>query len=90
MRDNRFFIIDMAIRDLGALKCRAAVEALIECFDLDFKEEHLGKGEHVTPATYRNSIARSLQEITGQTLPHDKQQWLKWWQEKGKQSAEFK
>jgi hypothetical protein len=63
---------------------------LIECFDVDFKDADLGKGETATPATYHNRIAHSLQAITGQDFGADKQQWLKWWQEKGKQSAELK
>ena len=88
--ESRCYLIDMAIGDLGSFKCKAAVEGLIECFDLDFKQEGLGKGEQVTPATYHNRIARSLQAITGQTIGADKQQWLKWWQEKGKQSNELK
>ncbi len=87
---SRHYLIDMAISDLGEFKCKAAVEGLIECFDVDFKEEEVGKGEHATPATYRNRIARSLQAITGQPFGADKQQWLKWWQEKGQQSAELK
>jgi hypothetical protein len=57
---------------------------------LDFKWEEGGKGDDVTPATYRNHITRSLQAITGQPFGADKQQWLKWWQEKGKQSIELK
>ena len=90
MMENRHYLIDMAICDLGMFKYKAAVERLIECFDVDFKEEELGKGESATPATYRNRIARSLQAITGQPFGADKQQWLKWWQEQGKQSAELK
>jgi HEAT repeat protein len=90
MVESRYFLIDMAIGDLGEFKYKAAVEGLIGCFDVDFKEEELGKGEHVTPATYRNRIARSLQAITGQSFGADKRQWLKWWQEKGRQSAELK
>jgi HEAT repeat protein len=85
-----YFIVDLAIGVLAELKYRAAVEGLIECFDVAFKAQDLGKGEHVTPATYRNRIARSLQRITGQSFGGDKQPWLKWWQETGKQSTELK
>ena len=80
----------MAMQGLSKLKYKAAVEGLIDCFDLEFKAKDLGKGQHVTPDTYRNQIARSLRQITGQPFGADKQQWLKWWQEKGKQDAELK
>jgi hypothetical protein len=51
--------------------------------DVAFRREDVGKGEHVAPATYRNRIAASLQYNTGQSFGADKQQWLKWWHEKG-------
>jgi HEAT repeat protein len=85
-----YYIIDLAIGDLAELKYKAAVEGLIECFDVTFKEKHLGKGELVTPATYRNRIARSLQRITGQSFGSDKNQWLRWWEEMGSKSIELK
>jgi hypothetical protein len=75
---------------LAQFKFKAAVEGLIQCFDVEFKEETVGKGEHLTPQTYRNQIARSLQEITGQKFGANKEQWLKWWQEEGRQSKELK
>ena len=86
----RSYLIGMAIDSLGQFKYKAAVEGLIECFDADFKKHYEGKGEYETPESYRNRIARSLQQITGETFGADKQQWLKWWREKGKQSAELK
>ena len=80
----------MAIDTLSQFKRKAAVEGLIDCFDVPFKETHWGKRERVTPATYRNQIARSLQTITGQAYGADKQQWLRWWQEHGQQDANLK
>ena len=65
---TRPFLIYMAIDDLGEFKSKAAVQALIECFDLKYQEEEHGKGERATPETYRNRIAMSLQRITGQTF----------------------
>jgi Leucine-rich repeat (LRR) protein/HEAT repeat protein len=88
--DSDHYIIDMAIHGLAELKYRAAVEGLIECFDVPFKEEDVGMGEHVTPATYHNHIARSLQRITGQPFGADKQEWLRWWHGKGQQNTELK
>jgi hypothetical protein len=78
--DSDHWMISMSINDLGQRKSKVAVEGLIDCFDRQFKEEYFGKGEHVTPATYPNLIARSLQQITGQSFGTDKHQWLKWWQ----------
>jgi HEAT repeat protein len=85
-----YYIVDLAIQALAQMKYRAAVEGLIECFDADFKAHDLAKRERVTPASQRNHIARSLQSITGQSFGGDKHPWLKWWQETGKQSREFK
>jgi hypothetical protein len=82
--------MDLAIQALANLKYRASVEGLIECFDVGFKAHDLGKGERVTPAGQRNHIALSLQRVPGQSFGGDKQPWLKWWQETGKQSPEFK
>jgi HEAT repeat protein len=90
LMESRHYLIAMAISDLGSFKCKTAAQGLIECFDVEFRDETLLKGERVTTETYRNHIARSLQAITGQTFGADKQQWLKWWQEKGRQSAELK
>ena len=56
--DTDHYIIGLAIGALTQLKYRAAVEGLIECFDVDLKSQGLGKGERVTPATYRNLIAQ--------------------------------
>jgi HEAT repeat protein len=81
--DSDYYILEMAIGALGERKEKAAVEGLIDCFDVAFRSEDVGKGEHVTPATYRNRIAASLQRITGESFGADKQQWLKWWHEKG-------
>ena len=53
------YVIGSAIRDLSEFKCKAAVEGLIECFDVKFKSEDVGMGEHVTPATYYNLIRQS-------------------------------
>jgi hypothetical protein len=85
-----YYIVDLAMQALAELKYRAAVEGLIECFDVDFKTHDLGKGERATPASQRNHIARSLQSSTGQSFGGDKQPWLKWWQETGKHDPDFK
>jgi hypothetical protein len=88
--DPDHYIIHMAISGLSHLKYKAAVEGLIECFDVNFKSEDVGKGEEATPATYRNLLACALQRITGQAFGADKQQWLQWWREKGQESSKLK
>ena len=85
--DSDPFVIDLAIGALGETKCRAAVEALIDCFDVPFKDANLGKGGRMTPAIYRARIARNLQHMTGQSFGGDKQPWLRWWQAAGSKDA---
>ena len=75
--------IQTAISALGDLEYKAAAKGLIDSFDVDFQEEHFGKGGLVTPATYHNAIAQSLHKLTGQSFGTDKQQWLNWWQQQG-------
>jgi HEAT repeat protein len=81
--DSDHWLIHMSIRELGERKQKAAVEGLITCFDRQFQEETFGKGEHVTPETYPNLIARNLQQLTGQTFGANKSQWLRWWEQNG-------
>ena len=88
--DSDPYIIDMAIQALSESKHKAAVQGLIECFDVKFKSQNFGKGERATPEGYYNSIAHSLQRITGQPFGGNKQQWLRWWRDKGQQDARLK
>jgi HEAT repeat protein len=88
--DSDPYMIEFAIGDLGEYKNQAAVEGLIDCFDVAFKDESLGKSGRATPAHYRNRIADSLEEITGQQFGADKEQWVKWWQEQGRLSPDLK
>ena len=82
--------INNAIYALSEIKRKAAIEGLIECFDVKFKSQNFGKGERATPEGYYNSIAHSLQRITGQPFGGNKQQWLRWWRDKGQQDARLK
>ena len=82
-------VVNQAIVVLGSFRHRAAVEGLIECFNLDFAGKSDWKRAY-TPEMFRERVAESLRAITGQTFGPDQQQWLKWWQAKGKESAELK
>lgn len=88
--DSDYYVIDLAIGVLAEMKSRAAIEGLIECLDVTFKPQDLGKGEHVTAATCRNRIAGSLERITGQSFGGDKQKWLRWWKEVGSKQTGLK
>jgi HEAT repeat protein len=82
-------VVNQVIVVLGSFRYRAAVEGLIECFDLDFAGKSDWKRAY-TPEMFREHIAESLRAITGQTFGPDKQQWLMWWQANGKQITELK
>ena len=86
----RSYLIGMAIDSLGQFKYKAAVEGLIECFDADFRSITRARESTKRPRSYRNRIARSLQQITGETFGADKQQWLKWWRRRASRGAELK
>jgi len=90
--DPSMLVVVNSIRVLADVKSKEAVQGLIECFDVDFsaKDEFVGKRTTYTPAVYRDHIARSLRSITGQPYGADKDQWLKWWREKGANSMEQK
>jgi uncharacterized repeat protein (TIGR03803 family) len=88
--DSNYFTVDLAIGALAQFKRRAAVEGLIECFDVPFRSTDLGKGQTGTPELLRNRLARGLQMITGQPFGSDKQQWLRWWRETGSKTPEPK
>jgi HEAT repeat protein len=88
--DPDYYIIDLAIEGLAERKDKAAVKGLIDCFDVPFASFDLGKGGVETPETIRNRIARSLRRLTDQTIGPEKDQWQKWWQEAGRNSAALK
>ena len=82
--------IQAAISALGDLHYKAAAKGLIDSFDVDFREESPRNAGHITPATYHNRIAQSLQKLTGQSFGTDKQQWLQWWQQEGQHDPNLK
>ncbi len=87
--DDFSTLVYHAITVLGSFKSRAAVEGLIECFGVDFKDE----GDWMfafRPEMFRDHVAESLRKITGQSIGPDKQAWLAWWREKGKDDASLK
>ena len=87
------FGVDVIARDgisaLGNHRYKAAVEALIECLDFKFKEVAASKSG-TTPRELIADIGDSLKKITGQDFGADKAQWVKWWNDEGKNLAGLK
>ena len=89
--DHNQYVNRAAIDGLAGIEDKAAVEALIECFDIEFEGYGYFDGKYGARAdAYRNRIARGLQRLTGQTFGADKAVWAKWWDEEGKGSGEWK
>jgi HEAT repeat protein len=92
------FLIDLIKTDpggyesitvLAGFKYKTAVAGLIECFDVEFIDHDGWKGANV-PEIFRDNIARSLREITGQKFGTDKRRWQDWWQNEGATAEELK
>ena len=73
-------VVNQAITVLAEFKNKAAVDALIECFDTDFIGKNDWKRAY-KPEMFRDNIADSLRSLTGQRIGTDKAQWLKWWKD---------
>jgi HEAT repeat protein len=71
-------VVNQAITVLGVFKYKAAVDALIESFDADFRGKSDWKRAY-DPGMFRDNIAESLSQLTGQRIGADKQAWLTWW-----------
>jgi HEAT repeat protein len=71
-------VVNQAISVLAVFKYKATVDVLLECFDADFKNKNDWKRAY-TPEMFRENIATSLRDLTGQQINADKQQWLTWW-----------
>jgi HEAT repeat protein len=87
--DDSGVVVNQSITVLQVFKSKAAVEGLIECFDVNFEGKQDWKRAY-TPEMFRDHIADSLCEITGQSIGPDKQAWLSWWREKGKDLTDLK
>ncbi|MCX6925598.1 MAG: HEAT repeat domain-containing protein [Verrucomicrobia bacterium] len=73
-------VVNQAITVLAAFKYRAAVDALIDCFNCDFRGKQDWKRAY-KPEMFQDNLADSLRRITGQRFGADKAQWLQWWKE---------
>ena len=71
-------VVDQAITAMAAFKYKAAVGALISCFDADFYGKSDWKRAY-NPGMFRDNIADSLRTLTGQKIGANKNQWLQWW-----------
>jgi len=73
-------VVNQAITVLAIFKYKTAVEVLIDCFDADFRGKSDWKRAY-KPEMFRDNIADSLSQLTGQHMSADRQQWLNWWKE---------
>jgi len=78
--DPSGWVVIFGISALPAFKSKAAVDALIDCFDADFQGKEYGKGEG-SPYEFLDRIARSLHDLTDESFGPDKQKWTDWWRE---------
>jgi HEAT repeat protein len=76
--DKSGAVVNQSITVLAAFKYQAAVDALIESFDADFQGKEDWKRAY-KPEMFRENIADSLKQLTGQQIGADKQRWQIWW-----------
>lgn len=72
-----------AIVALRHYRYKIVLPGLIDCLAVNFQETQMIKWR-LTPEQFREEIASSLQILTGESFGPDKEQWQKWWFEKGK------
>jgi hypothetical protein len=82
-------VVNQAITVLAVFKYKSAVDALIDCFDADFKGKTDWKRAY-KPEMFQENIADSLRTLTGHSLGPDKEQWLNWWQKNRNSVPELK
>lgn len=73
-------VVGWAITTLGNIRHKAAVDALIQCLDVDFSGREKKpdiKGGRRDP--HRDKVVEKLQHLTDQNLEADKKQWQAWW-----------
>jgi HEAT repeat protein len=78
-----------AIHALARFKYGAAVQGLIECFDIDFTGKTAAKIVS-EQRHFHDVLARSLRAVTRQRFGADKEQWLIWWDEAKRRGEELK
>ena len=76
--DKSGVVVNQSITVLSIFKYKSTVDGLIECFDADFKGKSDWKRAY-NSEMFRDNIAKSLTELTGQKIKADKASWLKWW-----------
>ncbi|MCY2930078.1 MAG: HEAT repeat domain-containing protein [Planctomycetota bacterium] len=85
------YVVYEAICSLSDFKCKAAVQGLVDCFDVDFaKKERFGKDSSDPAEKFQQRIAESLRTITGRDLSPDKGPWVHWWQTEGRSATDLK
>ena len=78
--DTSGAVVNQSIAVLAVFKYKAAVDALIDCFDSDFRGKQDWKRAY-KPEMFRDNLADSLRRLTGQRFGADRAQWLQWWKD---------
>jgi HEAT repeat protein len=76
-------VVSRAIEALSAIRYKAVVAGLIECFDVRFPVKPAQKGR-ISPAELFGKMAGALKSLTGKSFGPVKADWEKWWNEEGK------
>ncbi|MCG3178761.1 MAG: hypothetical protein BIFFINMI_01090 [Phycisphaerae bacterium] len=81
-------VVLRSIFALGSLRSKAAVEALIACFDIDFSGKSAMKIFN-EPWQFQDKIARCLRGLTGQNIGADPARWRRWWEREGRAGTDL-
>jgi HEAT repeat protein len=87
--DSSGAVVNQAIQVLPEFKFKASVDVLIDSFDASFQGKHDWKRAY-TPEMFRDNLAQSLMQLTGQHIGADKQQWQTWWRSHRDSTPELK
>ncbi len=76
-------IIERSVRALGSFSDAKALEALINCFDIDFSNNRGSFFVH-DQAGFNHVVGDTLRYRTGQSIGDRKESWQRWWNEQGR------
>ncbi|MEX0777466.1 MAG: hypothetical protein WD042_17310 [Phycisphaeraceae bacterium] len=85
---DRPALANYAVAAIAAFETKAAVEALIDSFDVRLPVPADGKTRY-TQSAFQMDLADALRDLTGESFGTDKDAWRKWWNEAGKKDPRF-